>query len=80
MKVQVIKDLKAMGDMIYGKYGNYLVYPDKSIKVSPKTMIMNLYFSSEEEIERYRYYRFANKLSCIDKLLDEAVKVLRKCL
>ena len=85
MKVQAIKDLKVMGDMIQGKYGNYLIYSDKSIKVSPKFMAINLYFSSEKEIERYRYYRFINKLnklSCIDKLLNEAVRVIHysKCL
>lgn len=72
----VDEKLKKCGDIVFGIYATYLMYSDKSIKVSPKFMTINLYFSSEEEIERYRYYRWANNLKNIDKLLDEAIQVI----
>lgn len=58
------------GDIVKGKYGEYKLL-DSCLVVG------NHFFNSINEIEKYRYFRKGNNLKNIDKVLDEAIQVMK---
>lgn len=62
--------------ILNGVYGEYKILEHESIMVSPYNSVLDLFFNNIEDVKRYIYYRYCNKLKDIDDSLYEAITIL----